>query len=482
MRRSLLRRQQQLHIRLNVQIRREQVVILEILRRKLHQFDVIRRQRGMRCEEPQLVEQHIETSNLQRIGDGRNRDVLDAFEAKRQVHGLIRVQPAEVRRGNQTHRAGLQLRPSHRFERIGLIRLGINNPQRRKTLAQPGIDRRRQVGSKDIGSIAGDEDERHARSLPYVAALVHWSPLRMPSESTYDCIIIGGGPAGLTCAIFLARYRRPVLVIDSGKPRNYASRAIHGFLGQHNIAPGELLARGRSEAEAAGAEICHCTANRVERVGDIFEVTTSSGVMRARRVVLAYGVRDTLPDIPDIESYYGGSVFHCADCDGYEVREKRVGVIGWGKKAVGLALKLLQWTDQLTIFTDGHPREWTDEHFSKLLALGIGVKDEKVISLIGDNAMVRAAVLSTGEQVSIDALFFTIGVERSCVLAEDLGCEVDDTRPNIIVDDHKQTSVEGIYAVGDLVPGSQLAITSAADGAIAAIAINKSLLPPSRLV
>jgi len=304
----------------------------------------------------------------------------------------------------------------------------------------------------------------------------------MPRESTYDCIIIGGGPAGLTCAIFLARYRRPVLVIDSGKPRNYASRAIHGFLGQHNIPPGELLARGRSEAEAAGAEICHCSASRVERVGDIFEVTTSSGVMRARRVVLAYGVRDKLPDIPEIESYYGGSVFHCADCDGYEVREKRVGVIGWGKNAVGLALKLLQWTDQLTIFTDGHPREWTDEHFSKLLALGIGVKDEKVISLIGESAMVHAAVLSTGEHVSVDALFFTIGVERSCVLAEDLGCEVDDEHPNIIVDDHKQTSVEGIYAVGDLVPGSQLAITSAADGAIAAIAINKSLLPPSRLV
>jgi thioredoxin reductase len=304
----------------------------------------------------------------------------------------------------------------------------------------------------------------------------------MPSESTYDCIIIGGGPAGLTCAIFLARYQRPVLLIDSGKPRNYASRAIHGFLGQHNIPPGELLARGRSEAEAAGAEICHCVAERVERVGDIFEVTTSTGVMRARRVVLAYGVRDKLPDIPDIESYYGGSVFHCADCDGYEVREKRVGVIGWGKKAVGLSMKLLQWTDQLTIFTDGHPREWTDEHHSKLLALGIGVKDEKVISLDGDDAMVRAAVLSTGERVAVDALFFTIAVERSCLLAEHLGCEVDDKRPNIIVDDHKQTTVEGIYAIGDLVPGSQLAITSAADGAIAAIAINKSLLPPSRLV
>jgi thioredoxin reductase len=304
----------------------------------------------------------------------------------------------------------------------------------------------------------------------------------MPSESTYDCIIIGGGPAGLTCAIFLARYRRRVLIVDSGKPRNYASRAIHGFLGQHGIAPGELLARGRAEAEAAGAEICHCVAERVEASGDIFEVTTTAGMMRTRRVVLAYGVRDTLPDIPDIASYYGGSVFHCPDCDGYEVREKRVAVIGWGKKVVGLALELLQWTEELTVFTDGHAREWTDEHHSKLLALGIAVVDEKIVSLDGDDGMVRAAVLSTGERVPVDALFFTIGVTRSCLLAEDLGCDVDPERPNIVVNEYRQTTIEGIYAVGDLVPGSQLAITSAADGAIAAIAINKSLLPPSQVV
>ncbi|HWS71781.1 MAG TPA: NAD(P)/FAD-dependent oxidoreductase, partial [Thermoanaerobaculia bacterium] len=199
-------------------------------------------------------------------------------------------------------------------------------------------------------------------------------------------------------------------------------------------------------------------------------------------VVLAYGVRDTLPDIEGVEKFYGASVFHCPDCDGYEIRQKRVGVIGWGKKVVGLALKLLQWTDQLTIFLDGHEREWTEEQTSKLLAESIAIKDEKVISLDGDDGMVHAAVLATGERVPLEAMFFTIGVDRSCGLAEDLGCHVDADHPNVIVDDHKQTSIEGIYAVGDLVPGSQLAITSAADGAIAAIAINKSLLPPSRRV
>lgn len=304
----------------------------------------------------------------------------------------------------------------------------------------------------------------------------------MPDQSTYDCIIIGGGPAGLTCAIFLGRYRRRVLVIDNGRPRNYASRGIHGFLGQHGIEPGELLKRGRAEAQAFGAEICNCTAQRVQRVGDIFEVSTTAGTMSARRVVLAYGLRDQLPEIRDVESYYGGSIFHCPDCDGFETTGKRVGVIGWGKKVVGLALKLLQWSDQLTVFLDGHEREFSKEETSKLLAEEIAIKDEKIIELVGGDGIVRAAVLSTGERVEIDALFFTIGTERSCDLAEQLGVLPAEGTACLVVNDFKETNVEGVYAIGDLVPGSQLAITSAADGAIAAIAINKSLLPPARRV
>jgi thioredoxin reductase len=303
----------------------------------------------------------------------------------------------------------------------------------------------------------------------------------VPDErSIHDCIIIGGGPAGLTCAVFLGRYRRRVLLLDNGKPRNYASRAIHGFLGQHGIPPAELLARGREEARQAGVTICDATVEKVNRVGDSFEVITTAATFRARRIVLAYGVRDIVPDVPEIERYYGGSIFHCPDCDGYEVTGKRVGVIGWGKRAVSLSLKLLTWTDQLTIFTHGQPRGWSNAQTTKLLKNGIGTKDERIVALVGRDAQVDAAVLSTGERVSVAALFFSIGVERSCALAEDLHCKVDKNRPNILVDDSKRTSVEGVYAVGDLAPGAQLAITSAADGAIAALAIHRSLLPPLR--
>jgi thioredoxin reductase len=302
-------------------------------------------------------------------------------------------------------------------------------------------------------------------------------------QAPFDAIIVGGGPAGLTCAIFLGRYRRRVLVIDDGHPRNYATRSIHGFLGHHNIAPADLLERGRAEARESGVDLTEGRVDSIERDGDVFNVTTNAGtVLRARRIVLAYGVRDTLPDIPQIASYYGITVHHCPDCDGYEARDQRIGVIGWGKSVAGLALKLLQWSDDIVVFTHGHPREWDEELHSKLLAEQIDIKDEPVIALVGKDGRIEAAVLATGERVAAQRLFFTIGAKRSTTLAEDLGCDVDPEKPDILVNEHRRTTVEGVWAIGDLAPGAQLVITSAADGAIAAIDINKTLLPPSRLV
>ncbi|MEO8382763.1 MAG: NAD(P)/FAD-dependent oxidoreductase [Acidobacteriota bacterium] len=303
------------------------------------------------------------------------------------------------------------------------------------------------------------------------------------NQSLYDVIIVGGGPAGLTCAIFLARYRRRVLVVDEGRPRNHATRGIHGFLGHHEIAPAELLARGRNEVTATGGELCGGRVTKIERSGDSFEVTTSErGLLRARRIVLAYGVRDTLPDIPDLQSYYGRSVHHCPDCDGYESRDQRIGVIGWDRKVVGLALELLQWSSDVVIFTHGHERNWNEEEHSKLLAEHINIEDGRIVALEGEDGAVSAAVLETGQSINVQRLFFTIDVARSCTLAEDLGCACDPEQTNLIVDEFRQTSIEGVWAAGDLVAGSQLAVTAAAGGAIAAIAINKTLLPPSRKV
>lgn len=301
-------------------------------------------------------------------------------------------------------------------------------------------------------------------------------------SAVYDCVIIGAGPAGLTCAIFLGRYRRRVMVIDDGKPRNYASHGVHGFLGQHGILPAELLRRGREEAVSVGMTFCDATATRVERCGDYFEVQTSAGTVKGRRVVLAYGVRDLKPELPRFEEFFGRSIFHCPDCDGYEVSDQPIGAIGTAKRVAALALKLLQWTDDITVFTHGEEAEIEPKEKSKLEAEGINVRRERITELLGSDGRLEGITLDTGERVPLRALFFSIGFEQSCPLAEELGCEVSEDDPCLQVNEYKETTVEGIYAIGDLVPGTQLAITAAADGAICAIALNKSLLPPARRV
>lgn len=315
---------------------------------------------------------------------------------------------------------------------------------------------------------------------PSIPATVRLAGTDPSLDLVYDCVIVGGGPAGLTAAIFLGRYRRKVLVLDSGEPpRNAASHGIHGFLGYHGIEPSELIARGRSEALNVGALFFDAKAGKVEKCGDHFEIATDRGTAKARRVLLAFGVRDTLPDLPRFDEFFGKSVFHCPDCDGYEVRDRKIGVVGKGKRVAGLSLELLQWSNDVTVFTDGEDREMSDEQISKLHARDIEVIEDPIEELCGEDGVLDSVRLRSGEIVPCGAIFFTLGVERSCPLAEEAGCRIDEERADIIVDEHCQTSVEGIYAAGDITAGSQLVIRAASDGAIAAIAINKSLFPPS---
>jgi thioredoxin reductase len=292
----------------------------------------------------------------------------------------------------------------------------------------------------------------------------------------YDSVIIGGGPAGLTCGYFLARARRSVVIVDSGQPRNAATWAIHGFLGHEEITPDELRRRGRRQAEGAGSQFVEATATSARRE-ETFLVETTCGPLRARTLVLAYGLRDVRPDIPRFGEFYGRSIFHCPDCDAGDFADQPLGVVGSEKKAAAMTLLLRQWTPRLSLLTNGRAAEWDEQAQTALRSERVRVHTEPIVRLHGADGLLERVELSSGECVEVAGLFFAVATERCCGIAEELGCELDEVRPHVKVDHHKQTSIPGVYAIGDLIAGSQLAVTAAADGAIAAISINKDLLP-----
>lgn len=297
-----------------------------------------------------------------------------------------------------------------------------------------------------------------------------------------DVAIVGGGPAGLSASIWLARYLHRVVLVDSGDPRNWETRGVNGFLGLPGIRPAELRGRGRDEARASGATLVDDLCETVRRHDDgIFELTLASGdALRARRLLLAIGLKDVWPDIPGLEPVYGANAHVCPDCDGHECVGKKVVVIGSGRKAVGLALDLTTWTRDIIICTNGQPASLDlPEYCEKLDALNIPVLESRITCVRHSGSHVHSLEFEKGLALDTDKIFFAIGQYPADDLGAQLGCERD-AGGHVIVDDAYHTSVRDCFAAGDIVPGPQLAIAAASDGAIAALAIHKSLVPMER--
>ena len=292
----------------------------------------------------------------------------------------------------------------------------------------------------------------------------------------YDVIIVGAGPAGLSAALMLGRCRRRVLVCDTGRPRNGASQAMHGFLTRDGMAPLEFLAVARQQLEPYDTiEIRDIGVTAAEcRGASRFHVTLADGArLESRKLLIATGVVDNLPGIPGFRELYGSSVFHCPYCDGWEVRDQPLAIYGRGARGLGLSLELLGWSRDLVLCTDG-PSEVDDDGLARLARCGIAIRTERVARLEGSEHLERI-VFASGEPLPRRALFFTTGQTQQSELAVRLGCEFNE-KGTVRTGKYETTHLPGLYVAGDASRAVQWVVVAAAEGAEAAFAINTDLL------
>jgi thioredoxin reductase len=293
--------------------------------------------------------------------------------------------------------------------------------------------------------------------------------------SDYDVAVIGGGAAGLSAALVLARARRTVLVVDSGTPRNAPAAHLHGFLSRDGLSPGELLTVGRDEVSGYGGHVVDGAVTQVSATGaNTFRLLLADGRrVSARRLLVATGLRDELPDIPGLRDRWARDVLHCPYCHGHEVRDQPLGVLGGSPEAVRYAQVVRQWTDDLVYFTPGDALSAADR--SGLEARAIGIVEGTVARVLVEHDQVSGVEMDDGRVISRRALFVPPRfVPNSDVLLA-LGCEIGEDGW-VLAGAQGQTSVAGVWVAGNVAnPRAQL-ITAAGEGSAAAIAINTDLV------
>jgi thioredoxin reductase len=289
-------------------------------------------------------------------------------------------------------------------------------------------------------------------------------------------IIVGGGPAGLSAALILARACRRVLVCDGGRPRNAATRALHGFLTRDGIPPRELRRAAREELTRYDrVEIRDVDVHDASCEPDGFRVTLAGGaVCRSRKLMLATGVLDHVPELEGIREMYGRSVFHCPYCDGWELRGQPIAIYGKGDQGVGLSLELTGWSRDLVLVTDG-PSELEDSQRDRLRRHGIEVDERRVTRLEGRDGLLERIVFLVGPPLARRAMFFTLGQSQHSELTMRLGCQFND-KGTVRTGPYETTHVPGLYVAGDASRAVQWVVVAAAEGAEAAFAINQALL------
>jgi thioredoxin reductase len=299
--------------------------------------------------------------------------------------------------------------------------------------------------------------------------------MTLPDASVTDVIIVGGGPAGLSAALILGRACRTVRVFDNARPRNAPTRELHGFLSRDGVMPAELTRTSRTDLEKYDTvQLETAEVTDAEATAGGFEVTLDDGRrFRSRKLIVATGVADNLPDVPGLRECYGQSVFHCPFCDGWELRGQAIAVYGRGRRGHGLAMELLGWTSTISLCTDG-PADLADDERAQLGRNGICIREDAVTGVEGRDGQIEHVIFASGAPVACRALFFTMGQHQQTPLARALGTRFN-AKGTVSTDKHEATGVPGLCVAGDASEDLQWVVVAAAEGAKAAYGICQEL-------
>jgi thioredoxin reductase (NADPH) len=303
-------------------------------------------------------------------------------------------------------------------------------------------------------------------------------------DDSYDVLVVGGGAAGLSGALTLARARRRVLVVDAGTPRNAPARGVHNYLGREGTPPSELLAIGRAEVASYGGQVVHGTVRTVRREQDGgFRAELGDGrQVQARRLLLTSGLVDELPDVPGLAERFGRDVLHCPYCHGYEVRDQALGVLSTGPMSVHQALLFRQWTDDVTLLVHTGPVPDAVE-LERLTARGIDVVQGEVAQVETVDDRLSGVRLRDGRTVPLQALALAPFFRGRSDLLDDLGLQTvpmlrgdDVLASHVAAEPTGATAVPGVYVAGNVANPMAQVIVSAAAGTTAAGLINAELV------
>lgn len=292
----------------------------------------------------------------------------------------------------------------------------------------------------------------------------------------FDVIVVGGSVAGLSAATYLGRMRRATLIVDSGKPCNRVSHASHGFLTRDGVDPAELLQIAREQVQDyPTVELRRGLVTAIQPQADGFDVTLETGeTIETHKVLLAMGLRDHLPELANVEQFWGRSAVHCPYCDGWEARDQPLAIQGNGENALHRAKLLLNLTNDLVICTDG-PATFSEDEWQFLRARQVRVIETPLIGLEGEGDQLHTLHFADGSTLARHALFLNLKTSQHADLAATLGCEIN-AMGFVQVDEQARTTVDGVYAAGDMTHPMRAVIFAAAQGAAAGIWLNMALM------